>query len=141
MLYKIYEKILQGRITLYIDANNKLFPNRQQQGFQPSLSCISTAFVVQEVIQYNIDNGSCTYAAFFDTRRAFDSVWHCALFVKLYELRIKDKLWRILVEMYKDILSAVYLNKRLSNWFPVSQGVRQGGYSPHFSSWYISMTC
>ena len=64
MLYKIYEKMLQGRITLYFDANNKLFPNRQQQGFQPSLSCVSTAFVVQEVIQYNIDNGSCTYAAF-----------------------------------------------------------------------------
>ena len=50
------------------------------------LSCVSTAFVVQEVIQYNIHNGSRSYVAFLDTKRAFDTVWHCALFVKLYEL-------------------------------------------------------
>ncbi|MEW8545051.1 MAG: reverse transcriptase family protein, partial [Candidatus Thiodiazotropha sp.] len=127
VLYKIYEKIIQGRITNFLELNNIPFPNRQQQGFQPSLSCVSTAFLVQEVIQYNIDNGSCTYAAFLDTRRAFDSVWHCALFVKLYNLGINGKLWRIIVEMYKDILSAIYINKRQSSWFPVFQGVRQGG--------------
>ena len=127
VLYKIYEKIIQNRITLYIDINNIAFPNPQQQGFQPMLSCVSTAFVVQEVIQYNMDNGSCTYAAFLDTKRAFDTVWHCALFVKLYELGIRGKLWRIIVEMYRNILSAVNMNKKTSSWFPVLQGVRQGG--------------
>ena len=91
------------------------------------LSCVSTAFVVQEVIQYNINNGSCTYAAFLDTKRAFDTVWHCALFVKLYELGIKDKFWRIVVEMYHGILSAININTQRSDWFCVLQGVRQGG--------------
>ena len=83
VLYKIYEKLIQNRMTLYLETNKIVFPNRQQQGFQPMLSCVSTAFVVQEVIQYNIDNGSCTYAAFLDTKRAFDTVWHCALFVNM----------------------------------------------------------
>ena len=127
VLSKIYEKIIQSRITIHMETNHIVFPNRQQQGFQPMLSCVSTAFVVQEVIQYNIDNGSCTYAAFLDTKRAFDTVWHCALFVKLYELGIKGKLWRIIVEMYRNILSAVNINRKRSNWFPVLQGVRQGG--------------
>ena len=46
VLYKIYEMIFRGRITLYFDANNKLFPNRQQQGFQHSLSCCSRGYTI-----------------------------------------------------------------------------------------------
>ena len=62
-----------------------------------------------------------------DTKRAFDTVWHWTLFVKLFELGIKGKLWRIIVEMYRNILSTVNINSKRSNWFSVLQGVHQGG--------------
>ena len=89
------------------------------------LSCITTAYTVQEVIQYNIDRGSCTYAAFVDIKRAFDTVWHSSLFVKLHRLGIRGKVWRILLDMYNSLESCVSLNRKLSGWFPVEQGVRQ----------------
>ena len=72
----------------HLNGANISFPNSQQQGFQPNLSCVTTAYTVQEVIQYNIDRGSCTYVAFVDIKRAFDTVWHDALFVKLHDLGI-----------------------------------------------------
>ena len=107
--------------------NNIRFPNPQQQGFQKKLSCVSTVFSLQETIQYNIDQGSCTYVAFLDIKKAFDTVWHHALLVKLYELGICGKVWRIICLLYESMLSAVYINRQQSNWFHVEQGVRQGG--------------
>ena len=126
VMLKIYEKLLYTRITSFLKSANIKFPNSQQQGFQPQLNCITTAYTVQEVIQYNIDRGSCTYAAFVDIKRAFDTVWHSALFVKLCNLGIRGKVWRIILDMYTSIESCVSLNRKLSSWFPVKQGVRQG---------------
>ena len=127
VILKLFEKVLHNRITLFLSKSNIIFPNMQQQGFQTNLSCISAAYTVQEVIQYNLDQGSCTYAAFMDIKRAFDTVWHNALFVTLHDLGIQGKLWRILMELYNGLQSSVSLNRKHSQWFPVKQGVRQGG--------------
>ena len=127
VILKVFEKVLHNRITLYLSKSNIIFPNIRQQGFQTNFSCITAAYTVQEVIQYNLDQGSCTYAAFMDIKRAFDTVWHNALFVKLHDLGIQGKMWRILMELYNGLQSSVNLNRKLSQWFPVKQGVRQGG--------------
>ena len=125
--YKMYERILQNRIHNFLRLNDIRFPNPQQQGFQKKLSCVSTVFSLQETIQYNIDQGSCTYVAFLDIKKAFDTVWHHAMLVKLYELGICGKAWRIICLFYENMLSAVSINRQQSNWFHVEQGVRQGG--------------
>ena len=66
------------------------------------------------------------YLCNVDIKRAFDTVWHSALFVKLCNLGIRGKVWRIILDMYTSIESCVSLNRKLSSWFPVKQGVRQG---------------
>ena len=104
VILKVFEKVLHNRITLYLSKSNIISPNIQQQGFQTNFSCITAAYTVQEEIQYNLDQGSCTYAAFMDIKRAFDTVWHNALFVKLHDLGIQGKVWRILwscITVYK----------------------------------------
>ena len=63
---------------------------------------------------------------------AFDSVWHQGLFVKMYELGIKGKLWRVLVEAYKDMETCVLVNGSYSKWIPVKRSVRQGSI---FGAW------
>ena len=84
------------------------------------------------MIQYNIDRGSPTFAACMDTRKAYDTVWHNALFVKIYELGIVGKTWRTIVSMYNNLKSAILINKQYSNWFPVKRGIRQGGVQSSF---------
>ena len=57
----------------------------------------------------------------------FDTVWHTGLMYKLYHMGVTGMTWLILYKMYSGLKSAVYWNNRISNWFPVEQGVRQGG--------------
>ena len=111
--YKMYERILQNRIHTFLKVNDIRFTNPQQQGFQKKLSCVSTVFSLQETIQYNIDHGSCTYVAFLDIKKAFDTVWHHAMLVKLYDLGIRGKAWRIICLFYENMLSAISINRQM----------------------------
>ena len=97
---KIYEKIILDRILQFLHDEKIIFPCPQQQDFQKNLSCITTAFNLQETIYANLDLHSNVYAAFLDTEKAFDTVWHSALFHKLHNLGIKGKLWKIIKNMY-----------------------------------------
>ena len=36
-------------------------------------------------------------------------------------------MWYIIFKLYSGMKSAVYWNNKISEWFPVEQGVRQGG--------------
>ena len=126
-LYKLYEKILSGHILKQITLQKPDFPNKQQHGFQKNLSCLTAALQLQETVAYNLELKSRVYAAFLDTRKAFDTVWHDGLLCKLYHLGIRGCLWRTVWQMYQGIVSAVLVNDTRSEWFPVKQGVRQGG--------------
>ena len=51
------------------------------------------------------------------------------LLIKLYEMGVKGKLWRVIAKSYQNIESAVMGNGHLSQWFPVKQSIRQCGSS------------
>ncbi|MES9884793.1 MAG: reverse transcriptase family protein, partial [Sedimenticola sp.] len=131
-LYKLFEKVMQARMNTFIIDKQISFPSPQQQGFQKGMSCTTAAFNLQETLQYNIDNNSSTYAALIDTRKAFDTVWHHGLMVKLHDLGFHGKYWRLFVNTYENIESAVMINRKRSRWFLVRQGIRQGGVCSAF---------
>ena len=56
-----------------------------QGGFRQGLSCIHTAFVLQEAISASLEQKSKVFAAFLDVRKAFDTVWHRGVMVELAE--------------------------------------------------------
>lgn len=66
------------------------------------------------------------YVALLDARKAFDSVWHDGLFVKLHEAGCDLRIWSILRHYYRDFQSSVFIAGSSSKWFPVKQGVFQG---------------
>ena len=76
---------------------------------------------------------------FLDVQKAFDSVWHNGLFVKLYEMGIRSNLLRLVMNMYKGMKSAVLYKGYYSAWFSVLQGTWQGGVmSPFFYLCFIN---
>ncbi len=87
----------------------------------------SAAFNLQETIYHNIDLGSNVYGAFLDIQKAFDTVWHDGLLYKLHNLGIQGKLWRLLRNYYKDLVSHAKINGVSSQIIPVTRSVRQGG--------------
>ena len=125
-LMKLFEKILIQRIRLHILPSTQ-FPNPQQQGFQPSLGSITASFNLQETIFHNIEHGSPVYVAFLDTQKAFDTVWRHGLMFKLRHLGVTGSLWTLIDDCHSNTFCSVAVNQTNSDWFPVSQGVRQGG--------------
>lgn len=125
-MLKIFEKLLLYRIKSHILSTVE-FPNIQQQGFQQKLGCLTASFNLQETIHHNIEQGSPVYVAFLDTQKAFDTVWRHGLMCKLSRLGISGRLWTLIDDCHTNTSCSVVVNHINSSWFPVSQGVRQGG--------------
>ena len=63
---------------------------------------------------------------FIDFQKAFDFVFHPYLYHKLINLGVAGDIYHCIKSIYHSPQSCVILNNELSDWFPVSSGVRQG---------------
>lgn len=83
----IFEKLLLSRKKTYVLSTSD-FPNPEQQGIQPKLSCLTASSNLQETICHKLELGSPVYVAFLDTQKAFDTVWRHGLMYKLHRLGV-----------------------------------------------------
>ena len=66
------------------------------------------------------------FAAFTDFQKAFDSVLQDYLWQKVEGLGMHGPFIGTLKPMYSRVLSSVQVNDKLSDWFSVGIGVKQG---------------
>lgn len=132
---KILKKFIMSRISELLISNHH-FLNAQQQGFQKSLSCRTALFNLQETIYHNMEQGSNIYVSFLDCSKAFDTVWRQGLMFKLYNtcIGVAGKSWMLINNWHENTASSIVVNQIQSEWFPVNQGVRQGGVFSFFVS-------
>ena len=83
-------------------------------------------FVLQEAIQSIRENGKKAYVALLDVKKAFDTVWHQGLFVKLHRKGIPTRIWHILNNWCTSASCSVLQCGNHSRSFPTPQGVHQG---------------
>ncbi|CAG2195433.1 unnamed protein product [Mytilus edulis] len=119
---KIFEKLLENELTKLRPD----FPNHQQVAYQKQLSSMNASYNLQEVKFHHIEKGGPVKIVLLDSTKAFDTVPHDGLRIKLYEYGLPAKLWCLLDNMYSDLTSAVFSGGKLSNWFKLHRGVRQG---------------
>lgn len=74
----------------------------------------------------HLEHRSSMYVAFLDTQRAFDTVWRHVFVVKLHQLGVTGSLWTLIDDCHTNSFCFAVVNQINSDWFPVSQGVRQG---------------
>ena len=67
----------------------------------------------------NSKNASKLFACFKDLKKAFDTVWHDGLFLKLQKAGIDGKLYNVIKSMYKECHSICY--KCLATCTPISR--------------------
>lgn len=118
---KIFEKLLLNR------TKSATFPNLQQQGFQQGLRCITASFNLQETLYHCIEHRRPAYVASLDIQKALDTVWGHGLTYKLHTLDLKGHLWSLIDGCHVNTSCSVVSNQSFSDWFPVAQGVGQGG--------------
>ena len=118
---KLFEKVILAKLQ-----SPALSLNPLQGGFRSGYSPIHTAFVLQEAIQSIRESGKKAYVALLDVKKAFDTVWHQGLFVKLHRKGIPTRIWHILNNWYTSSSCSVLQCGDHSRSFPILQGVRQG---------------
>ena len=123
LVSKVFEKIVRDRIMEI--CKDKLCSN--QHGFLPAKSCTTQMIEVNESIAFSI-NGKCQVdSVYFDFAKAFDSVHHDTLLMKLKEeYNIDGKLLILLTDYLKDRQQCVVISGCKSAMRSVASGVPQG---------------
>jgi hypothetical protein len=66
------------------------------------------------------------YAGFVDLKKAFDSVWHTGLYLKLLRQNIRGQFFNIIESMYKQSTTCIKMNNYLTKSFKVTAWIKQG---------------
>ncbi len=79
------------------------------------------------------------FACFIDFKKAFDSIWHEGLYLKLLDSGIGGKFYDLIKSMYTASQCAVKIGNQRTEFFPQGRGVRQGcSLSPTLFNIYIN---
>ncbi len=119
---KMFGKVMNNRLQKVVDP----LILDEQGGFRKGRGSLDQAFVLAETLQRRRVEKKTTYCAFIDIRKAYDTVWRAGLWARLWESRVRGKMWRMLRTMLSDVQSCVRIEGQMSEWFDVPLGVRQG---------------
>ena len=64
------------------------------------------------------------YHVFIDFKKAFDRVWHAALWATMKKYNISANLIQVIKNLYDKATSAVHFNSSIGHWFRRTAGVR-----------------
>ena len=122
-LGKNTRKTVFSHISNFNDSLNLL--SNAQFGFRPRISCTSQLIHLFHTWAKSFDERKSTDVIFLDFEKAFDSVPHNPLLVKLKNYGIKGQLlW--LSDFLSRMLQRVIIEGSQSDWARVSSGVPQG---------------
>ena len=74
----------------------------------------------------NISSTKDLYHVFIDFKKAFERVWHAALWATMKNYNISTNLIRVTKNLYNEATKAVLFNSSIGDWFRTTVGVRQG---------------
>ena len=124
-LGKLFYQILNNRVVEYLEDNDLL--SKEQAGFRKGFRTTDHIFVLRKIIDKYIHNrNGRIYACFVDFQKAFDSVWHDALLLKLHNTGIQGKCFQTIRDMYRNSSVCAKTTDGYSRKIPVLKGVHQG---------------
>ncbi len=124
VISKLYTGAIATRVGGFLEKNNKLA--NEQNGFRPDRSCVDHIFTLCDLLRIRKAENKETFCSFVDFKKAFDYVDHSFLLHKLIHIGINGRIYNTIKTLYSRPESCVLVNDRLSGWFPVQSGVRQG---------------
>ena len=95
-------------------------------GVRSGRSTIEQIFSLRILCERYLQHQQELYHVFIDFKKAFDRVWHKALWSTMRLYNINANLIQVIENLYNKATSAVYLNGDIGDWFRTTVGVRQG---------------
>ena len=119
---KVMLKILLNRLT----PQAEMIIAEEQTGFRPGRSTNEQIFSLRILCERYLQHQQDLYHVFVDFKKAFDRVWHAALWSTMKLCNINANLIKVIESLYSKATSAVYYNGSVGEWFRTTVGVRQG---------------
>jgi hypothetical protein len=124
-LGKLYNRIMNSRLYEYRQENKQ--GCREQIAYQKDSRTTDHIFVLQTLIDKYIKHKKPLFVCFVDMKKAFDSVLHQSILVKLLKAGINGNFYSIIQDMYKNTkLSAKVSSLDRTEYFKSEVGIRQG---------------
>lgn len=135
---KIEERLIHKQIIHWAEQNNIFDP--RQSGFRANHSTQYALLRIVDDIKRNIDERRITILILFDFSKAFDTVPHLRLLIKLKELGFDDTVLDFFFSYLTDRSQAILDEQgNISDWHPTSSGVPQGSVlGPLLFSLYVN---
>ena len=111
----------------------------EQAGFRSNYSITDNVYVLKSIIDVYLKNSKRLYCAFIDYKKAFDLVGRAALWVRMFRMGVKGKIFNVIRNMYRCAKSCVANKGDMSSLFTCNIGVRQGeNLSPLLFAIYLN---
>ena len=123
---KLFERIILSRLLFFLESNSILSP--RQAGFRPGRSTFDQILHLSQYISDGFNKPrprSRTILSTIDFSKAFDSVWHRALFHKLISAGLSPCFARWTQSFLSDRRACVVYQNHTSRSFRVRRGVPQ----------------
>ena len=129
---------MNERIYKFLHDNQII--NKGQIGFQRGNRTTDHILTLKSIINKYVQDGkNKLYACFVDFRKAFDSLSHPKLFLKLRKNKINGNILKLLQNIYKKSECSVRINGKLTQFFAYEKGVIQGNpLSPILFNIYVN---
>jgi hypothetical protein len=121
---KVMEHIVHRQVYEYLQEHDLI--TSEQFGFRPKLSTSIALTQLTEEILHNLDNKLVTGAVFIDLRKAFDTVDHELLIMKLRNLGFSKSVINWFTSYLSSRTVVTSINNSTSSARPVTVGVPQG---------------
>ena len=136
-LSKLFTTILNNRLRNVSSTYNII--SDAQFGFKPGFSTVDASFALQSLITITLGSKKRLYCAFIDYSKAFDTVEHKALWIKIYKLGLNSTLINVVKSLYGQIKSCVKYQGNISESFWYKSGLIQGeALSPFLFSLFVN---
>ena len=119
---KVFLTVLLRRMQEHVDSRLR----ETQYGFRSGRGTIDAIFIVRQLFEKAKERNIPLHFHFIDFKAAFDTVWRKALWKMLRSIGISHKIVDIIEYMYDHTECSVQIDGKLTEWFPVTIGVRQG---------------
>ena len=124
-LAKLFCQIINARVVNYLEDRKLYAP--EQAGFRKNFRTTDHVYVLKSLVDKHLKSKTDRlYCCFVDLQKAFDTVWHDAMLLKLQKIGVNGLCYKVIKSMYTNSIVTTKTTDGLAHTVEQNRGVQQG---------------